>query len=83
MGADAEAFAYILVAGVSAATIWVAGIVARWTVTMLVTPRGERRYWKASSAQQYRELRSEGCSMTIDYRRDAFEHFERQQQLRG
>jgi hypothetical protein len=83
MGADAEAFAYILVAGIAAATIWVTGIVARWTATILATPRGERRYWKASSAQQYREMRSEGCTMTIDYRRNAFELFEKQQQLRG
>jgi hypothetical protein len=83
LGADAEAFAYIFVGGVAAATIWLTGIVARWIVTFAVTPRGERRYWKASSAKQYREMRSEGCSMTVDYRRNAFELFERQQQLQG
>jgi hypothetical protein len=80
LGADAEAFSYIVVAGIAAAAIWVTGIVARWVVTLLATPGGERRYWKASSAKQYREMRSEGCTMTIDYRRNAFELFEKQQQ---
>jgi hypothetical protein len=77
---DLEPIAYIVMAAIAAATITVLGFAARWIVAMLATPLGERKYWDARSAKQYREMRSEGCQMTLDIRRDAFERLEKNRQ---
>jgi hypothetical protein len=52
-------------------------------VAILVTPNGERKYWKVSAAKQHQEMRTEGCSITIDYRRNAFQAFKDKQDQQG
>jgi len=63
--------------------IWLPGLLARWTVAFLATPRGERKYWKARTAKPYREMASKGSKMTLDYRRNALELLSRAQELQG
>src|SRR5262249_9100627 len=40
-GNDVEPMAYIILAAITGVTIWVVSILARWTVAVLATPRGE------------------------------------------
>ncbi len=79
-GQDLDAIAYIVVAAAAVAVILLAGMLARWTLTLLATPRGERRYWKASSAKQYQDMKSEGCDIKLDYRRNAFPLYKKEQE---
>jgi hypothetical protein len=82
LGPRTEPMAYVFLAGIAVLVIWMLGVVARWISAWLATPRGERRYWKARMAKPYRDLKDQGCTMKIDYRRDAFPRFnhERDQQ---
>jgi len=73
LGDDNEVGGYVLLGAIMALMLWLPGILVRWIVTVRSTPRGERRYWRASAAKQYQEMKSEGCKMTIDYRRNAFQ----------
>src|SRR5262249_32684758 len=82
-GPQPEPMAFVFLAGAAALVIGVLGFPVRWISAWLATPKGERRYWRASSAKAYRDLADAGCKMTIDYRRDAFELFNRQRELQG
>jgi hypothetical protein len=68
---------YVILTAIAVGVVYVFGLSARRIAALLGTPRGERRYWKVGSAKQYREMKSEGCSMTLDYRRNAFEELKR------
>jgi hypothetical protein len=83
LGQDVDPIAYVIITGIMVAGVWAAGILARWMLAMLVTPKKERLYWKVAAAKQYREMRAEGCSITLDYRRNAFQVFKRKQELQG
>jgi hypothetical protein len=80
---DASIGGYLVLAGIGALMIWLPGLLARWTVAFLATPRGERKYWKARTAKPYREMASKGSKMTLDYRRNALELLSRAQELQG
>jgi hypothetical protein len=82
-GRDTEAMAYVFVAGLAALAIWLLGFPVRWLSTWRATPKGERRYWTAKASKAYRDLAAGGGTMTIDYRRDAFDRFNRARQLQG
>jgi hypothetical protein len=79
LGVDAELGVYLILGAIAAILLWPAGILARWAATFFFTPRGERRYWRASAAKQYQEMRSEGCKMTLDYRPNAFQFLRAEQ----
>jgi hypothetical protein len=72
-GNEADLGVYVIPAAIAALLIWLPGLLGRWTAAFLATPRGERKYWKAKAAKQYRDMVSRGCKMTLDYRRNAFE----------
>ena len=78
-GGDTELGVYLILGAIAAILVWPTGILARWAATCFYTPRGERRYWRASTAKQYQEMRSEGCQMTLDYRRNAFQFLKAEQ----
>ena len=82
-GDNVEPLAYIILAGIMAGVVWASGIIARWMAAILATPKGERRYWKVTAAKQHQEMRTEGCSITIDYRRNAFQAFKDKQDQQG
>src|SRR5262249_33076128 len=63
--------------------IWLLGFPVRWISAWLATPRGERRYWRAKTAKPYRDMKDNGSSMAIDYRRDAFQRFNRARRVQG
>jgi hypothetical protein len=80
LGEDADLGVYLIPAAVAALMVWTPGFLARWTAALLVTPRGERKYWKARTAKQYRDVASKSSKMTIDYRRNALELLSRAQE---
>ena len=80
---DSDLGVYLIPAAIAALLVWVPGFLARWLITLTATPRGERKYWKAKTARQYKDLEYKGSKMTIDYRRNAFELLGRSQQLHG
>ena len=60
-GSDAELGVYLLLAGVRGAASLASG--HSWPAgsrRCSGTPRGERRYWRARTAKQYKEMESEG-----------------------
>jgi hypothetical protein len=79
LGGDTELGVYLILGAIAAILVWPTGILARWAATCFYTPRGERRYWRASTAKQYQEMRSQGCKMTLDYRRNAFQFLRAEQ----
>jgi hypothetical protein len=79
LGSDHELGGFLVLAAIAALIIWLPGLLIRWTAALLATPRGERRYWRASTAKAYQEMKSEGYKLSVDYRRDAFELFNREQ----
>jgi hypothetical protein len=83
LGANTEIGIYVIPAAIGAILVWALGLPVRWTTALAVTPRGERKYWKAKTAKQYRELESKGAKMTIDYGRNALEVLTRAQQVQG
>jgi hypothetical protein len=82
-GRDTEAMAYVFLAGLAALAIWVLSFPVRWISAWRATPKGERRYWTARASKAYRELEAGGGAMTIDYRRDAYDRFDRARKLQG
>jgi hypothetical protein len=83
LGDNVEAIVYIIIAGAMGAAVWGAGYLARWLAATLVTPKRERRYWSLSAAKQLQEMRLEGCSITVDYSRNAFQSFKDKQDQQG
>jgi hypothetical protein len=83
LGGQAEAIAYLWIAGAVGFAIWLLGFPARWISAWLATPRGERKYWKAKSAKAYQDMYNNGSSMSIDYRSDAFQRFNRAREAQG
>jgi hypothetical protein len=79
LGAQYELGGFLLLAAGTALILWLSGLIIRWTAAWLATPRGERRYWRASTAKSYQEMTSEGYKLSVDYRRDAFAQFRREQ----
>jgi hypothetical protein len=82
-GRQAEPIVYLWVGGAAALVIWLLGFPARWISAWLATPTGERRYWTAKTAKPYRDMSDNGSSMSIDYRRDAFERFNKARAVQG
>jgi hypothetical protein len=79
LGANVEPGVYLILGAIAILLVWAPGILARRSAAFLVTPRGERKYWKANTAKPYREMRLKGCKMTIDYRKSALDLLGRQQ----
>jgi hypothetical protein len=82
-GRDSDLVAYAFVGGLAALVIWMLGHPVRRISAWLATPKGERRYWKANASKPYRDMAAGWGSMTIDFRRDAFDQFQRARQLQG
>jgi hypothetical protein len=83
LGDSTDLGIYLIPAAIGALLIWAPAYLARWAVAYLVTPRGERKYWRAKTAKPYREMASRGSTITLDYRRDAFELFKKAQEQRA
>jgi hypothetical protein len=82
-GTDAELGGFLLFAGAAALLVWLTGLAVSPIAAILATPRGERRYWRSRTAKAYREMESEGFKLTVDYSRDAFQVFKREQAVQG
>jgi hypothetical protein len=82
-GRQAEPIVYVWIGGLAGLVVWALGFPVRWISAWLATPRGERRYWRAKTAKPYRDMKDNGSSMAIDYRRDAFERFNKARQVQG
>jgi hypothetical protein len=73
-GSDPELGGFLVFGAAAALVLWLSGLLARRIAALLATPRGERRYWRASTAKSYQEMESEGYKLSVDYRPDAFKN---------